>query len=149
MAEPPMAEYSKRHATRYPERVKARAAATRALLYGRMAPPPDLCPKCGNAPPQFKDGRRTMQMHHYLGYDHPLDIEWLCAKCHHADRKGQKMPSIYPRRIVLKTHCCHGHELAGDNLRMRGGIHGGAGKARRCCLACEREWAKQARRRAR
>ena len=51
-----------------------------AIKYGRIARP-DVCEKCGQTQ-QFKDGRTGIQAHHY-DYEKPLDVIWLCQKCHH------------------------------------------------------------------
>jgi hypothetical protein len=42
---------------------------------------PHVCSKCGDTG-VFKDGRSSIQAHHY-DYDKPLEVEWLCQKCHH------------------------------------------------------------------
>jgi len=39
------------------------------------------CEECGN-PQQFKDGKSGIQAHH-SDYDKPLEVRWLCQKCHH------------------------------------------------------------------
>jgi len=61
--------------------------------------PSRSCEKCGNTG-IFKDGRSKIQAHH-ADYNKPLDVEWLCQKCHHdwhrentAIRKGvmQELP---------------------------------------------------------
>lgn len=38
---------------------------------------PSRCPKCGNPPA----GTRPIHGHH-ADYDKPLEVEWMCAKCH-------------------------------------------------------------------
>jgi hypothetical protein len=37
---------------------------------------PSRCELCG------KTGR--LHAHHWHGYEHPLDVQWLCPSCHHA-----------------------------------------------------------------
>lgn len=43
---------------------------------------PETCELCDQNPGYGKDGRRLLQAHHYRGYDHPLDVQWLCVQCH-------------------------------------------------------------------
>lgn len=43
---------------------------------------PDSCEKCGIAPERTSKGRAQIHGHHHRGYDHPLDVMWLCPKCH-------------------------------------------------------------------
>lgn len=49
---------------------------------------PGLCSKCG-CENTFKDGRSGIQAHH-CDYDKPLDVIWLCQKCHHEWHKNNK-----------------------------------------------------------
>lgn len=48
---------------------------------------PDLCQQCNTPGRQFKDGRASIQAHHYKGYDYPLDVQWLCVVCHFSHDK--------------------------------------------------------------
>ena len=60
----------------------ARRAVREAVKHGLLVVS-DNCEHCGKS--QFRrDGVRAVQAHHYLGYEHPLAIQWLCAKCHRA-----------------------------------------------------------------
>jgi predicted transcriptional regulator len=42
---------------------------------------PDCCEQCGSSG-KFRDGRTAIQAHH-CDYNQPLDVMWLCQKCHH------------------------------------------------------------------
>lgn len=42
---------------------------------------PEACSECGKSY-QFKDGRTAIQAHH-SDYNRPLEVTWLCQKCHH------------------------------------------------------------------
>lgn len=46
------------------------------------------CESCGSIA-QFKDGRTAIQPHH-TDYNKPLDVQWLCQKCHHEWHKNNK-----------------------------------------------------------
>jgi len=39
------------------------------------------CSQCGDAP-TFANGRTAIQAHH-RDYNKPLDVTWLCQRCHH------------------------------------------------------------------
>lgn len=47
-----------------------------------------VCESCGGSG-VYKDGRSTVQAHHD-DYDKPLDVRWLCQKCHHEWHKTNK-----------------------------------------------------------
>ena len=49
---------------------------------------PDTCSVCGQKQ-TFKDGRSGIQAHHD-DYNKPLEIRWLCQKCHHEWHKHHK-----------------------------------------------------------
>jgi len=57
---------------RHPERVAAQEQARRALRRGELVRP-STCAHCGNT--------RKLEMSH-TDYSKPIDIEWLCHKCH-------------------------------------------------------------------
>lgn len=44
-----------------------------------------VCEQCGAAG-TFRDGRSAIQAHHD-DYTKPLEVRWLCQKCHHAWHK--------------------------------------------------------------
>lgn len=52
----------------------------KAVLYGKLHNP-ETCESCGSVD-RFKDGRTAIQGHHD-DYNKPLDVRWLCQKCHH------------------------------------------------------------------
>jgi predicted DNA-binding protein YlxM (UPF0122 family) len=47
-----------------------------------------VCENCGQAG-HFKDGRTSIQAHH-ADYNKPLEVTWLCQRCHHAWHKEHK-----------------------------------------------------------
>ena len=47
-----------------------------------------ICEQCGRQG-IFKDGRTDIQSHHD-DYNKPLDVKWLCQKCHHAWHKKNR-----------------------------------------------------------
>ena len=65
----------------------------------------DKCEACGDAG-NFKDGRTKIQAHH-CDYNKPLEVMWLCQRCHHEWHKThiaikkEVMPSEVPDTIDL------------------------------------------------
>lgn len=60
---------------KYPERVKAHTAVRIALMQGKLVKP-DGCSACGRARlPRQLEG-------HHEDYSKPLEVTWLCRKCH-------------------------------------------------------------------
>lgn len=47
---------------------------------------PTSCERCGETPPRFKNGRTAIQAHHH-DYSKPLDVHWLCQRCHHLEHQ--------------------------------------------------------------
>lgn len=45
---------------------------------------PTSCERCGIEPAPASDGRSRIQAHHH-DYSRPLNVEWICAKCHRAE----------------------------------------------------------------
>uniref|UniRef100_A0A6M3KJ20 Uncharacterized protein n=1 Tax=viral metagenome TaxID=1070528 RepID=A0A6M3KJ20_9ZZZZ len=65
---------TKAYYLRYPDRPKARRRAQRAAWSGRLVRPA-ACSSCGaHCKPQG----------HHDDYNKPLDVVWLCARCHSA-----------------------------------------------------------------
>src|SRR3989337_846841 len=50
---------------------------------------PDACQDCDTIPRRFKNGRTGIQAHH-KDYSKPLEVRWLCQKCHHTWHKTNK-----------------------------------------------------------
>ena len=51
-----------------------------------------VCEVCGNTE-RFADGRTGVQAHHY-DYNKPLEVMWLCQKCHHEWHKNNQAIAI-------------------------------------------------------
>jgi hypothetical protein len=59
---------------------RARGRLRYAVLRGDVAVAP-ACERCGSPNRQCSDGRRYLQAHH-PDHNQPLNVEWLCSKCH-------------------------------------------------------------------
>lgn len=60
--------------------LKAYRAVRSAVEKGVLVRP-ETCERCGVVPSPTSDGRVAIQAHHH-DYSKPLDVEWICAKCH-------------------------------------------------------------------
>lgn len=65
-------ECSRRYRTQYPEKTKARSILNKEIAAGRILRP-SHCESCFEE--RFVEG-------HHEDYSKPLDVEWLCTKCH-------------------------------------------------------------------
>jgi ribosomal protein S27AE len=73
-----MAEYQRVRRARSPEKYRARTAVGNAIRDGRLVPKP--CEDCGST--------ERVQAHH-ADYSKPLEVRWLCFKCHREHEHGQ------------------------------------------------------------
>ncbi len=76
-------------------KVRARSAVLRAVQLGKLARP-ETCSQCKTKPGRALDGRARIQAHHANGYDRPLDVIWLCVRCHqmHHQKHGPGPVSV-------------------------------------------------------
>jgi hypothetical protein len=65
---------------------RAQGRLEKAVLRGVIVRP-KKCEKCGDEPPLMKDGRSRIQAHH-PDYSKPLEVRWLCQRCHHLEHKN-------------------------------------------------------------
>lgn len=65
----------------------------RAVRRGELTRP-EKCPKCGVA--------GKIQAHHHLGYDRPLDVEWLCKRCHSLEH-AHMTPGVLQRKSAWQA----------------------------------------------
>jgi len=70
--------YQKRHRIENPDKYVARNAVRNAVRDGRITKQPCKC------------GETKVQAHHH-DYSKPLDVEWLCFRCHRNERHGQQV----------------------------------------------------------
>lgn len=64
---------------------RAHDMVEKAVLRGRLKRP-QACETCRGPGEPFADGRAPIQAHHD-DYNKPLDVRWLCQRCHHAWHK--------------------------------------------------------------
>ena len=67
------------------EKVKARDVANKAVKAGLLVRP-EACSICGQVPFPRRDGRSQIHAHHH-DYLEPLDITWVCCRCHALDHR--------------------------------------------------------------
>lgn len=60
-----------------------------------------VCECCG-ATGTFADGRSIVQAHH-PDYNKPLEVIWLCQKCHHEWHKHNKAKGVMPSEAMRRT----------------------------------------------
>ncbi len=72
-------EYTRRRRDRYPEKERAYRALAYAIFSGKVVRP-ERCPVCERLVP--------VQGHHH-DYSKPLDVEWMCFRCHRERGHGQ------------------------------------------------------------
>jgi hypothetical protein len=71
-----------RYRRRYPEKKRASRTLWRAVKTGKIIKP-ERCSKCGDLDKKLGSGSRTtIHGHHYNGYHNPLQVVWLCYRCH-------------------------------------------------------------------
>jgi ribosomal protein S27AE len=69
----------RRYRKEYPERYAAHRTLNHAVRDGKIIKP-ETCERCG----------LTERLHgHHADYSRPLEVEWLCAKCHSTERDTQ------------------------------------------------------------
>lgn len=69
------------------KKIRVQHVVWKAISKGALINP-GKCEKCENES-TFEDGRSGIQAHH-CDYDKPLDVMWLCQKCHHEWHKTNK-----------------------------------------------------------
>ena len=65
-----------------------------------------LCEICGSTG-TFKDGRTAIQAHH-PDYNKPLEVMWLCQKCHHDWHRKNKAKALEVRPEVSRVDILSG-----------------------------------------
>lgn len=85
----------------------------KAVLRGELIPQP--CEACG-ADYAFRDGRRGVQAHHE-DYSKPLEVRWLCQKCHHEEHRRKGVPQEAKQIDMIcagfpRSHAKTSHSLA-------------------------------------
>jgi hypothetical protein len=111
---------------RKPKQTAAKMAVGIAIRNGTLVKP--ICCSLCLESPVFADGRSGIQAHHE-DYGNPLEVVWLCYRCHadvHAVSKQK----------IIRTHCVSGHPFDENNTRYVG--------LKKECRACDRlRWQKR------
>ena len=95
--------------------------AVRAAVKNGVLVRPEACQQCGQIPPPTSDGRASIQGHHH-DYEKPLDVEWICAKCH---RKETPLPAVIGGPNLGEANGCsklteaHVREIRASKLSSR------------------------------
>ena len=61
----------------------------RAAKHKGLIVPPAECNRCKEPTRYGKDGRSLLHGHHH-DYSKPLDVEWICVKCHRIETRCPK-----------------------------------------------------------
>lgn len=70
---------------------RAHDVVEKAIKRGILVPS-STCEVCGTGDYRYKDGRTGIQAHH-CNYNKPLEVMWLCQKCHHKwHKENQAIP---------------------------------------------------------
>jgi len=113
------------------KRHRAHIAVERAIKKGTLVRP-DGCSLCGIVPGPACDGRSGIHAHHE-SYDRPLDVRWLCVRCHGAELNSPQSE---------KTHCPRGHLYDVENTYY--GPRRGERRCRECARIFDRKRRKDA-----
>lgn len=73
----------------------ARRMVALAVKQGKLIRP-ESCQRCGDYPGKASDGRAMIQGHH-PDYSKPLDVEWICCKCH---REETPLPVVMGGKAI-------------------------------------------------
>lgn len=98
--EPTMREVLRDYHPEKSRRFEARLAVRRAIERGELIKP-ERCQRCNR-----RASGNAMHAHH-ADYDEPLDVEWLCRRCHgieHGARthKPKALSAVEKRRMRIK-----------------------------------------------
>lgn len=97
---------------------KAYSAVHNKLARGELSRPTH-CPRCGREDTKASDGRSIIHAHHH-DYSKPLEIEWLCAKCHAKDEtphpnRTERPESAGERNPLAKLTFQQAEEIRASN----------------------------------
>lgn len=79
---------------------KAQNILEKAIARGKIERK-TVCECCG-ASGTFQDGRTMIQAHH-CDYNKPLEVMWLCQKCHYEWHKNNKAKEVVPSEAMPRT----------------------------------------------
>lgn len=99
-----------------PACLNERESVSRAIRAGRLVPQP--CEVCGFAG-TTKDGRRGVIAHHD-DYTEPLEVRWLCHRCHHEWHRRHQAIDKNGEVMAVKTNRLKATPVLRERIREVG-----------------------------
>jgi len=97
---------------------------------------PDTCQECG---------AHDLIHAHHEDYDRPLDVEFLCVRCHFARHGWSRGGPLANLNHGRHDYCKRGHKMTDDNIRWTKVGRFMKRRCRECCRIRDQHYEKQKR----